>query len=353
MTYWSRKTWLKSQYTLPFYFRIGQGVPPLEGLIGLLPILPEAPMTATVPQAFPFAAADGTPLQGTLWLGCGEGAKPVVTVHCATAVHSRYYARFAAWLAGQGFEVLTYDYRGIGGSRPASLRGLRADWIDWGWLDADAAMRAAEARFPGRDYYAVGHSIGGVCAILAPASHRLRRLVTVGAQFAYWPDYQRDGRLAMLLRWHLFMPLVTEVLGYFPGKRLGWLEDVPKGVVRNWSRMGKQFETILRRGRYGCASVAPALLAQQFAGVTAPLLAISTTDDPFATIAATNRFLALTPASPKQHLRLDPSLVGTPSIGHFAFFHDRFQPSLWPLVPAFLREGPGPEPRFGEILSPP
>lgn len=296
-------------------------------------------MSNPVPQAFHTAAADGTDLHGTLWIGAGEGDKPVVTVHCATAVHSRYYSRFAGWLAAQGYDVLTYDYRGIGGSRPASLRRFTADWLDWGWLDADAVLRFAETRFPGRAYYTVGHSIGGVAAVLAPASERLAGIVTVGSQFAYWRDYQRDGRLAMLLRWHLVMPLLTEALGYFPGKRLGWLEDVPKGVVRNWSRMGPGFAASLARGRHGVSRVTAEAVERHFAAVTAPLLAMSCTDDPFATAAATDRFLALTPNAPKTHLRLDPAKVGVAEIGHFAFFHNRFQETLWPLVPAFLRDG--------------
>lgn len=307
-------------------------------------------MSDLVPQAFHTVTADGTDLHGTVWIGAGEANRPVVTIHCATAVHSRYYSRFAAWLAAQGWDVLTYDYRGIGGSRPASLRRLRADWLDWGWHDADAVMRFAETRFPGRTYYAVGHSIGGVAAVLAPASERLTRLVTVGSQFAYWPDYRADGRLGMLLRWHLVMPLLTEVLGYFPGKRLGWLEDVPKGVVRNWSRMGSNFAATLTRGRHGTAQVTIEAVERHLAAVTAPLFAVSCTDDPFATAAATNRFLALTPNGPKTHLRLDPGKVGVPEIGHFAFFHTRFQENLWPLVPAFLGDGTLTGERFGAFL---
>lgn len=310
-------------------------------------------MSDLAPQAFHTVAADGTDLHGTLWLGTGAADRPVVTIHCATAVLSRYYSRFAAWLAGQGFDVLTYDYRGIGASRPASLRHFSADWLDWGWLDADAVMRFAETRFPGRVYYAVGHSIGGVAAVLAPASERLTRVVTVGSQFAYWRDYQRGGRLAMLLRWHLFMPLLTEAIGYFPGKRLGWLEDVPKGVVRNWSRMGPRFAASLVRGRHGVSRVTAEAVERHFAAITAPLFALSCTDDPFATVAATNRFLALTPTAPKTHLRLDPAKVGVPEIGHFAFFHNRFQESLWPLVPAFLTTGGVAGDRFGSFLPVP
>ncbi len=32
----------------------------------------------------------------------------------------------------------------------------------------------------------------------------------------------------MLVKWHLAMPLLTMAFGYFPGKKLGWLEDTPK-----------------------------------------------------------------------------------------------------------------------------
>lgn len=304
------------------------------------------------PHPFQVTADDGMVLSGALWEGAGAGAKPVVTIHCATAVHSRYYGRFAAWLAAQGFDVLTYDYRGIGGSHPGRLRGFAADWIDWARLDADAVMRFAETRFPGRAYYAVGHSIGGVCSTLAPASHRLTRIVTVGAQFAYWRDYAAGQRWRMLLRWHLFMPLVTEVLGYFPGKRLGWLEDVPKGVVRNWCRMGPRFETVLRRGRRGVTRLQPSDIAAHFAGITAPILAVSATDDPFATVAATERLMSYWHGADRHHLRLDPSLVGVPEIGHFAFFHARFAETLWPLALAFLRDGTLSGERLGELSSP-
>lgn len=305
------------------------------------------PDTEIAPHAFQTAAADGMAIHGTLWSGAGD--RPVVTLHCATAVQSRYYARFAAWLAGRGFDVLTYDYRGIGRSRAGPLRGFTADWIDWARLDAEAVMTYAESRFPHRRYYAIGHSIGGVCLTLAPASHRLTGLVTVGAQFAYWRDYAPAQRWQMLLRWHLFMPMVTEVLGYFPGKRLGWLEDVPKGVVRNWSRMGPRLESALRRGRRGVLPLDPSQIAPQIAGITAPVLAVSSTDDPFATIAATERLLHYLTGAARHHLRLDPGLVGVPEIGHFAFFHSRFEPTLWPLIPAFLREGYPPGPAFGTV----
>ena len=69
--------------------------------------------------------------------------------------------RFAAWLFAQGRDVLVYDYRGIGGSRPARLAKLRANWLDWGRLDCEAALRYARDAFPGQPIDVVAHSIGG------------------------------------------------------------------------------------------------------------------------------------------------------------------------------------------------
>jgi pimeloyl-ACP methyl ester carboxylesterase len=52
--------------------------------------------------------------------------EPVVISNPANAVRCRYYFRLAAFLCQRGFDVIAYDYRGIGGSRPepARLRGL-------------------------------------------------------------------------------------------------------------------------------------------------------------------------------------------------------------------------------------
>ena len=38
----------------------------------------------------------------------------------------RHYFRFADYLFANGFDVMVYDYRGIGESRPDSLRGFKA-----------------------------------------------------------------------------------------------------------------------------------------------------------------------------------------------------------------------------------
>ena len=291
--------------------------------------------TATVSQSFKETAADGFVLGGFTWRqALPDTQRPVVIINAATSVHCRHYSRFAAYLFANGFDVITYDYRGIGESRLGSIKGLNASWTDWGALDFEAMLRRAQREFSGQPIDVVGHSFGGCAAGLGESGQVIRRLVTVGAQFAYWRDYAPEQRWRMFGKWHLLMPLLTLFCGYFPGKRLGWLEDTPAGVVRDWSTPTARYE---RRpsGR--------AMLARTghlpFANVRAQTLAISISDDPYGTIAAIERLLNYFSHAPKTHLRIDPQDIGEQQVGHFAFFRSAYQATLWPIALNWLQTG--------------
>ena len=86
-----------------------------------------------------FAAVDGYPLRGTLW-SPDTAPRALVLIHPATAVPERLYAGFARFLTERGFAALTYNYRGIGASRPARLSALQARMRDWVELDVGAAI---------------------------------------------------------------------------------------------------------------------------------------------------------------------------------------------------------------------
>jgi predicted alpha/beta hydrolase len=308
-------------------------------------------MERIAPQARPvsFAAADGYVLKGHCWRHewwqkRPDSARPVVLINPATSVRARYYARFASFLHGHGFDVVTYDYRGIGESRPASLRGFEAGWIDWGRLDVEAAIQFAGQAFPGQPIQIVAHSVGGFLIGLAASSHRISRVFTVGAQFAYWRDYAREKRLRMFLKWHVAMPALTALFGYFPGSRLGWLEDTPRGVVRDWTARHPGFEDTWR----SLSKAERQELVDRFAALRGETLAVSLSDDEFGTPEAIQRLLAYYRNSPCTHLHLKPEVVGERKIGHFAFFHSRFEQNLWQIPLAWLRQEQLPEWTLGE-----
>ncbi|WP_170219671.1 alpha/beta hydrolase family protein [Leucobacter komagatae] len=262
------------------------------------------------------------------------GITAVVTT--ATGAKASYYWRYAAFLAERGFRSVVADYRGVGRSAPAggtrALRRMRTRWHEWGTLDIDAVFGWAQANGPGRRIVAVGHSFGGLGVCLAPRANEVERLLTVGAQHAHWRDYALQDPRA-LLRWHVVMPAIARVAGYLPGKRLGWLEDIPRGVAFDWARGRANFADTIGLGGAG--------VMERVANLDFEVLAAASTDDPFATEAATQRFLSYLHRAKVERRELEPAELGVTEIGHLGVFHERFREPLWGRSADWLAEHSG------------
>ena len=304
---------------------------------------PTMPQTTTVhSEPCVFNALDGFQLHGTIWKPANQ-PHTALLINSATGVKARYYSRYAAYLAQAGFLVLTYDYRGIGASRPKSLRGLRATKHDWGVLDCDAAILALEEVKPGLPMMAVCHSIGGFALGLAPNATKIHRALFVGCQYAYWNDYKLLLRIPMWMNWHIVMPILTRVFGFFPGKALRWLEDLPAGVAMEWAtRFHPSFHRYYDRLPHASDPASGKQLEQRMAAIKANILAIADTKDPFATPSATSRLLGYFKGSECEYVRIHRRKSQLPKLGHFGFFHDRFRNTLWLQSLAWLQGKPHP-----------
>jgi predicted alpha/beta hydrolase len=136
-----------------------------------------------LPRRTTFHCSDGVTLAGHVW--SQPSASAIVIVNPATGVLARYYHRHAKFLAEHGFEVITYDYRGIGESRPEDLRRCGFRWSEWGTKDFAAVLDVADGMAAGRPIMVVGHSIGGFLPGLAPGFDRCSALLSVAGQYAY------------------------------------------------------------------------------------------------------------------------------------------------------------------------
>ena len=107
------------------------------------------------PIALVFEAADDRPLAATvLEPSRVEGA---VVISSATGVPRRIYEGVAGCLADAGLAVLTFDYRGIGGSREGGpLRLEPARMQDWGRLDLEGALRWMRKAYAGAPLMVLG-----------------------------------------------------------------------------------------------------------------------------------------------------------------------------------------------------
>ena len=295
-------------------------------------------------QKVEILCADGVVLGGNFWRPAGE-PEAVVVINAATGVLARYYHRYARWLADAGFAVLTYDYRGIGASRPPDVRTCGYRWQDWGECDFPAAAALAQRMAPGVRLQVVGHSFGGFIPGMSAAGTDVERILTVGAQYACWRDYLASARARLFLKWHVAMPFLSMIFGFFPGRYLNWLEDLPKGVALQWASVGRRWES----------RIAPderARLLQRFEAVSAPILAIVLSDDELATPASVDRGLAYYRCSTRTRTVIRPSDFDQLSIGHFGFFHDRNRAVLWPVTTAWLRDGRIPNSGSTSVVTP-
>jgi predicted alpha/beta hydrolase len=286
-----------------------------------------------------FKADDAYPLAGTLFESHQLGRpKRVVVVNSGAGVSASYYGRFAGWLAAAGIPTLTYDYRGIGRSRPQSLRRFSASIEDWGSKDCAAAIRTLLERYPGTPIADVGHSIGCFLTGFVNWRREIDRMVFVTPHTGYFGDYAPRLRPLMWFVWHLFMPAVTSVFGYFPGRLLQLPEDLPRGVAKEWANRRKpDFWWNLRRPDGSPDLELRDRLLGKFAAFHGSALAIRITDDAFSTSAGSRRVAGLFTNLAWKDLTSSPQPTGAlAEIGHFGFFRANCKDALWPIALTWL-----------------
>ena len=285
--------------------------------------------------AFTFHTGNGTPLAGTLFepaVQRGAATHPVL-IASALGVPQRFYAAFAGWLAQRGHRVMTFDLSGMAASRQAqhrhSLKGMKADMLSWARQDFAAAVAHLAGSSADGRVKLIGHSLGLHHAAMTNAVTQgcIAHAVGVAAGAGYWRDWASASRRKAPLLMHVAGPLLTPLLGWFPGKRLGMVADLLAGVMLQWSRWcrhpqfawGAQPELVL-----------PSLQAARFT-----VSAFAFSDDEAMTEACSRKLLAALPNAPSSLRVLRPADVGLAAIGHLGAFKPGAA-ALWPTFESAL-----------------
>ena len=268
------------------------------------------------------AACDGFSLAATLYRGKADDT--VVLINSATAVPRRFYQRFAEWLQSLGWTAVTYDYRGIGDSRPGSLRGFEARMRDWALLDMTAMVDWVSRDLAARRLFVIGHSFGGQAVGMLENASRIDAMVGVSAQSGYWAV--QGGREPLKVRAivTLVIPMLSRVVGYFPWSWFANGVDLPKGVALEWAGWCRNRNYLLDDD---------SLPLERYRRFTAPVLAYSIEDDDWGTARAVDEMMRAYPDVARRHIA--PADYGLPRIQHMGFFRDGAQP-IWREVADWL-----------------
>ncbi len=128
--------------------------------------------------------------------------------------------------------------------------------------------------------------------------------------------------------WFVVVPIATRLVGYFPGKRLRKVGDLPKGVITQWRRWCLAREYVV--GAEGDR------VREAYASVRTPILSLSFADDEMMSARGVRSLHSLYTGAPVEYRRIAPQDIGVTEIGHFGFFRPQFEATLWPIAKEWI-----------------
>jgi predicted alpha/beta hydrolase len=158
----------------------------------------------------------------------------IILINSATGVKQQVYFSFAQFFTENGFTVITYDYSGIGLSKPLKMGNSDASMRSWGNEDFKTATEFIIKNFPDYKKYCVGHSVGALIIGMNEYSEIFEQFVFVATQNAFIGNLKWKTKLEAFFGFGLAQPFFTEVFGYFPANWFGLGESLPKNCAYDW-----------------------------------------------------------------------------------------------------------------------
>lgn len=158
----------------------------------------------------------------------------LLLINSATGVKQQIYFSFAQFFSEQGVTVITYDYRGIGLSKPDKMKGFEASMRIWGTKDYKALTNYIKTNFSSHQKFCLGHSVGALILGMNRDSKMFEEFIFVGSQNAYVGNLKLKTKIEAYLGFGIIQPLSTRLLGYFPANWFSLGESLPSECAFDW-----------------------------------------------------------------------------------------------------------------------
>lgn len=168
-----------------------------------------------------------------------EKSKDILILMPAMGVSSKYYRHFAEYLAEKlNILCVNTDLRGLGNSTvrasPKSDFGYQTLVEDYSFI-----IRFLQEKFPNSPIFLLGHSLGGHIAHLLSVHKELniKGLILIACGSNYYKNWSGFNQFTF----GVFMQIArifARILGYFPGKKLGFGGTEAKTLIQDWAYMG-------------------------------------------------------------------------------------------------------------------
>lgn len=229
----------------------------------------------------------------------------------ALGVPAAKYDAFTEALAGHGIASAVPEWRGTGSSRHRAGRDS-----DWGYTEllGHDLPTVLDALAADTRWCFGGHSLGGQLAAMLAARYpeRCAGLALVATGVPDWRSY-RGGKRWGIAGFAHALPLLTRIVGHYPGERLGFAGREAGGLMRDWSRT-------VRRGRYADYGGVGDLEAAM-ARLSCPALGIHFEHDALVPEKTLHRLLDRLGPGPRRIEHFDAGRLGTQA-DHFRWMRE-------------------------------
>lgn len=252
----------------------------------------------------------------------------VLLINSATGVKQQIYFSFSQFMAKYGFTVITYDYRGIGLSKPKKMKNYDASMRLWGSQDFKALTTFLKNEFPKYEKYCLGHSVGALILGMNEDAQIFKELIFVGTQNAYVGHLTFKTKIGGYIGFGIAQPITTSLLGYFPAHWFGLGESLPKNCANDWRSL-----ILNRKSTNSLLEKIPDFSKK----LTQKVLVIRAEDDTWLTEKGVRSLLEETYI----HLKPTYRLVKTSEskkgeIGHINFFRS-YNQQLWHIILEYIK----------------
>lgn len=248
----------------------------------------------------------------------------LLLINSATGVKQQVYFSFAKYFAENGFTAITYDYKGIGESKPKKMNGFHATMRIWGTDDFKTVTDFIKKNYQNHQKFCLGHSVGALIIGMNENAHIFDKFIFVATQDAYIGNLKANIAASAVLGFGIAVPLTTKFFGYFPAHRFGLGESLPKGVAYDWRTLILNKKSTSRLYEKIATHFSKDLKQETFI--------IHAEDDPWVTMKGMENLMNnVYPHLKKTYREITVSDSEKGEIGHINFFRS-FNKSLWKIV---------------------
>jgi predicted alpha/beta hydrolase len=198
----------------------------------------------------------------------------------ALGIQARLYRKLGSRLSEAGIRTVTLEQRGHGRSRLRASRSCDYGFREWLQADIPAALDWLRSTEPDAPVYVAGHSLGGHLALMARSLYpeQIAGVVLLTTATPYYGCFHGATRLKVRFL-IVSVPVMTAVLGYYPGHHMGFGGREARRLMADWLVMA-------RENRYSAQGLEHENLERRVQSDACPVLSIHCDGDDLAPLPA-------------------------------------------------------------------